>query len=168
LSYIANGDYRKAIALAENTFHWASLKIFDFIPRSSVKIYPDRYQDLRPLIENINGAISTATSDVAYYAALFSNGINLIDYRRYKDMAPITQYASETRLTDEGEARSITIHIHWNGRTPAEEDALWLHDFTVNAITNWQATGLQPSIAGERADLAQVLLNFGADVIEHL
>lgn len=91
LSYISSGDYRKAVALAENAFHWSSLVIFAVIPRSSVKIYYDRYQEFKPLIQDINGAISTATSDATYYAALFSSGINLVVYKRYKEISPITQ-----------------------------------------------------------------------------
>ncbi len=166
LSYISNGDYRKAVVLAENAFHWASLAIFDVIPRSSIKIYSDRYQGLKSLVEDINRVISTATNDATYYAALFSSGINLVAYKRYKEMSPITQYVSESQMTDAGETRSRRIQIYWNRRTPSEEDTLWLLDFAVNAITNWQAIGLQPSIKSEQIEIAQSLLNFGSDVIE--
>lgn len=164
--YISRDDYKKSIAFAENTFHWASLAIFAVMPRSTVRILNERRTQFGTLVQDINGAIVAATSDATYYAALFSSGVNLISYKRYKDIAPVTEYSGESQITPTGTIRSKSIRIFWNGRNPSKEDALWMHDFAVNSIVNWQSTGLQPKIEGERTEWAQLLLNFGPEIHE--
>lgn len=127
----------------------------------------NNFRALKEFSQNLSGRLNSSERNSIYYSALLSSGINLVDYRRYKDITAVTTFGSHTSMPDNITKRSI--QVYWQGKQPTTEEAVWVHNFVVNSIVHWQMLGLKPSIPNDHATLEflEMLLKWSDDISFH-
>lgn len=120
------------------------------------------FADLDRLEDRLDASFQHVQRRSAHYSALLASGIDLVDYRRFHNCVGILTFSSASST---GGPTTRTIHVSWGGKSPTEQDALWVHNFVVNAIVQWQVLGLAPRVDDSMKGEAQRLLDWGDDVI---
>ena len=129
-SNIKKQDFKQSLTLTQIAFELSSQAILAFLPHDQIR---SRFVEGFGFVkfEEVNEALTKA----AYYAALLSSGLSLVDYKRLLSCTPWVQFAL-----------GGTPHVQWGNREPDPEEAKWAHDFVTQAIVHWQVLGLAPGI----------------------
>jgi hypothetical protein len=136
-NYYANGKYDLASCYAAAAFEYAAISISDFIPNLSASFFisaslDKSFSELQNAFKDTHKRIDQSE----HFSALLASGLNLRDYKKYKDSSPIVMimaYGNPTFQTfDEKEF--------------SKDSSSWLIDFVVSTIVKWQQIGLSPKI----------------------
>jgi len=136
LASMERGDFRKSLTLVKYAFERATDTILNFLPAESLSPPFHISHGLRKFrdFEEAFDTLEAQARNAAYLAALFSSGVNLVDYKRFQSCTPSIRVASGGGL------------IRWGAEESDEEDARWAHNFVVETIVHWQTVGLEPTV----------------------
>ncbi|HAW52409.1 MAG TPA: hypothetical protein DCX54_08810 [Flavobacteriales bacterium] len=140
IEYINKNKYDSASCLAAAAFEYASISISSFIPDSSASFFVSSALwrselDFDVLKKAFNDTFKRI-DESEHFAALLASGINLSDYKRYKDATPF-----------------VTImlggnpHFESNGQKEfTKESSTWLVEFVTASLVKWQQYALDPKV----------------------
>jgi hypothetical protein len=135
------------------------------VPFGGIGAYGDSFPELKRFAKRLGDSLKHVQNRAAHYSALLASGVDLVDYRRFRDCTVITHFESSTDVSSTSKATKRTISAHWGDKEPSEQDAVWAHSFAVETIVRWQILGLRPRVPDGYVREAQRLLAWGDDVI---
>jgi hypothetical protein len=134
-------------------------------PLGPMGAYKELGQRLSRFEQHLSDALKYVLTRSSYYTALFSSGVDFVEYRRFNECTVITRFSGSTKISSTGTTTTRRITAHWGDKEPSMEDARWAHEFAINAIVRWQIQGLCPRVSDNYTGEAQRLLAWGDDVI---
>ena len=112
------------------------------------------FKELDRFAEQLGGSLKRVQDTSVYFAALFTSGVNLVDYKRFKECTPVSYFVGHADR-ENGEIRQ-SIDVHWRGYEPNLEDATWAFNFVIDTLYHWQIIGLNPHIRENPDTLAYI------------
>ena len=164
---IQTQKYRKGLTLAGIAFGWASESISSFLPQGAEGLYGEQVPELaRDTINYVNAVLKQIENRSKHFSTLMSTGISIVDYKCFREATPMVwfSYSLSTQAPDDVQVR---VDVQWRGSEPDQETAMWVHDFVVDSIVNWQTLGLAPGVPDEdKKKRAQMLLEWDDNQIK--
>lgn len=138
---ISNDAWFESASISKIAFAWGSSNMYESLPSegSNSKFHAtscirntrgDGNREILRTIETVFDRIK----DVEHLTAILSSGISLLDYKKFEAFTPPVQFSL-----------GGTPYIY-NKKQILEEHAKWVHEFVINAIVNWQLSGLNPEV----------------------
>jgi hypothetical protein len=141
--------FAKSLELSKIAFKLASEAIRSFLPYTSSFDIPRELEDYSKTIEKIYSQLEDEFDKVHYYSALLSSGINIVDFNKFDLKTPCVN-------------GSNALYVSWGKISEKidEETVLWVNDFVVNSIIQWQLIGLNPIILEKNKSVLQHVIDF--------
>lgn len=133
------GDHDSASCYAAGAFEYASLSISSFIPNSSSEFFITSRLGHSGVSRDLQDAFRKTLKRVdesEHFSVLLASGVNLSDYKKYKDSAPFVHIMSG------GNQRYET----YAGKLFDPDSTMWLQNFVITTLIKWQQLGLNPKI----------------------
>lgn len=154
------GDYDTASCLAAGSFEYASLSVSDFIPNSSSEFFITSSLGHSGVSRDLQDAFRKTLKRVdesEHFSALLASGVNLSDYKKYKDSSPFVY------IMDGGNQHYDT----YAGKIFDQESTAWLQNFVIATFIKWQQLGLNPKIPDHFLESAIQSLEKESERCEH-
>lgn len=136
---LKEGSYDSASCFAAGAFEYASLSFSNFIPNSSSEFFITSSLGHSGVSRDLQDAFKKTLKRVdesEHFSALLASGVNLSDYKKYKDSSPFVQ------IMVGGNQHYST----YAGKVFDLESTVWLQNFVITTFIKWQQLGLDPKI----------------------
>lgn len=136
---MTNNNYNSSSCFSAGAFEYASLSFSDFIPNSSSEFFITSGLGHSGVSRDLQDAFKKTlkrVDDSEHFSALLASGVNLSDYKKYKDSSPIVHIMLGGRQQYET----------FSGKVFDQESTLWLQNFVISTFIKWQQLGLNPKI----------------------
>ena len=139
-SNIQDTNFIEASSHAAAAFEYAAISISEFIPRADSSFFIESKLKRSDSFDKELGEAFQDTlkkiDNSKKFSALLASGVKLSDYKYYTDVSPIVTIT----------ANGNPIFQTHNKQEITYETSIWLLEFTVATIIQWQQLGLEPKI----------------------